>query len=308
VINADGAIVFESIHTIERWSKTMFGILSEPGPEAPRSDLGVLFLNAGGVRHTGPNRMWVEAARRCAARGVTSLRVDLQGIGESDGEELLDIPSLYQNNLVEQAEIAMESLRFRMGCRQFAAIGLCSGAFWAFHLAIRNPDVRAAILLNPSLFFWDPETVRRRLLHRIVKWKNWHRVVRGQVRRQDFKRAARIVLKGFRANGSDDDDLYFPAEPETMSQAWRALERNRTQLTFLFAEGEPLLREMEDEGLSSNSSLVRCIRIPNVGHTFRPLWAQKLAHEHIDQEIDRVLREDQPHSVSKTNLSAVFHP
>src|SRR4029079_14058830 len=104
---------------------------------------------------------------------------------------------LYQDHLVEQVELAMESLRSR-GFQRFAAIGLCSGAFWAFHAAIRNPDIRAAILLNPRLFFWDPEVDRRRLLRRtaglLVDTTDWRRLARGYVSRKSFKRVARIVL------------------------------------------------------------------------------------------------------------------
>ena len=35
---------------------------------------------------------------------------------------------------------------------------------------------------------------------------------------------------------------------------------------------------------------VRCLRVGNGGHTFRPLWAQMLAHELIDSELREVLR------------------
>src|SRR5207302_8538316 len=120
--------VIETVYKIERPVDSMFGILCEPDPKTPRSECCVLFLNPGAVRHIGPNRMWVESARRWAARGVVSLRLDLSGIGESDGELNGDIASLYQDRLVEQVEMALDSLRSRLGIRQFAAVGLCSGA------------------------------------------------------------------------------------------------------------------------------------------------------------------------------------
>ena len=77
-------------------------------------------------------------------------------------------PQLHQEQLIGQVERAMDSLRSRCGFRRFVAIGLCSGAFWAFHAAIRNPGIRGAVLLNPRIFFWDPEIERRRaVLHGI---------------------------------------------------------------------------------------------------------------------------------------------
>jgi len=64
-------------------------------------------------------------------------------------------------------------------------------------------------------------------------------------------------------------------------------------VTLIFTEGEPLLREMEQEGQTppQTCSRVRCLRVANGGHTFRPLWAQELAHELIDSELHKVLRE-----------------
>jgi pimeloyl-ACP methyl ester carboxylesterase len=298
----------ERIYTIERPAGSIFGILAEPSPEIQPSECCVLFLNSGAVRHTGPNRMWVEAARRWAARGVMSLRLDLQGIGESDGEQNLDVASLYQEQLVTQVEIVMDSLRSRLGVRRFAAIGLCSGAFWAFHAAIRNPDIRAAILLNPRLFFWDPEVDRRRLLRRtaglLVDSTDWRRLARGYVSRKSFKRVARIVLDRVRQIHTDSG-RQFQICPEAMADAWEALERNQSRLTLIFTEGEPLLREMEEEGQLPRpaNSRIRCVRIANCGHTFRPLWAQQMAHDLIDSELDAVLHESQD-SVAKHVLKA----
>jgi len=298
----------ERIYTIERPAGSIFGILAEPSPEIQPSECCVLFLNSGAVRHTGPNRMWVEAARRWAARGVMSLRLDLQGIGESDGEQNLDVASLYQEQLVTQVELVMDSLRSRLGVRRFAAIGLCSGAFWAFHAAIRNPDIRAAILLNPRLFFWDPEVDRRRLLRRtaglLVDSTDWRRLARGYVSRKSFKRVARIVLDRVRQIHTDSG-RQFQICPEAMADAWEALERNQSRLTLIFTEGEQLLREMEEEGHLSRpaNSRIRCVRIANCGHTFRPLWAQKMAHDLIDSELDAVLHESQD-SVAKHALKA----
>ena len=121
--------VRESIHLVEHGTDTLFGVLAEHDRKPSATDWAVLFLNAGAVRHTGPNRMWVDAARRWAARGVRSLRLDLEGVGESDGIETPGTPGLYQDRLVDQVELAMDSLRSRFGIRNFAAVGLCAGHF-----------------------------------------------------------------------------------------------------------------------------------------------------------------------------------
>jgi pimeloyl-ACP methyl ester carboxylesterase len=294
VTTSQGSIV-ETIYTVEARSKSLFGILSRQRHQIGNSEWCVVFLNPGAVRRTGPNRMWVEAARRLAVRGITSLRLDLQGIGESPGEANLSVASLYQDRLVEQVEAAMDSLRTNLGVQKFALVGLCSGAFWAFHAAIRNPHVRGALLLNPRLFFWDPEVDRRRLLRRtarlLTESTDWGRLMRGYVSFDSFRRVSRTVFDRFRTNRSDSGDRH-QISPEGIAEAWAAIERNQNRITLIFTEGEPLLREMEEEGHlePSANSLVRCIRLANCGHTFRPLWAQISAHDLIDRELDAVIR------------------
>jgi len=254
--------------------------------------------------------MWVEAARRWAKRGIASLRLDLHGIGESDGEETLGTEGLYRECMVDQIQIAMDSLRSRLGVRRFIAIGLCAGAFWAFHAAVRSPEIAGAILLNPRLFFWDPEVDRRRLLRRTVKglseWGDWCRLVRGDVPWESIKQVARIALERIQAG---DENRFFQIPRELMAEAWTAIERNRNRMTFVFTEGEPLLREMIEEGQlpPETGSRVQCIQVANGGHTFRPLWAQQLAHELIDREIGAILREgdgESGHGDSETQWAA----
>src|SRR5579884_4043143 len=77
--------VRETVVAIEQEFGELAGVLSEPlGPGA--GGLCLVLLNAGAIRRMGPNRMWVELARRWAARGVPSLRVDMEGLGDSDGD------------------------------------------------------------------------------------------------------------------------------------------------------------------------------------------------------------------------------
>jgi pimeloyl-ACP methyl ester carboxylesterase len=291
-----GSGVLETIHTFRRSSSSIFGMLSEPAAEASGCDLCLLFLNPGAVRHIGSNRMWVEAARRWAARGVTSVRMDFTGIGESDGEPLRDIAGLYQPELMGDIEAAMSASRSRLGARQFILIGLCSGAFWAFHAAVRYPEVRGAILLNPRQLFWDPDLDRRRVLRRTVNGftdlNSWRRLVLGKITPQRIRQAGQNLVDSFRESRAASG--WRPQIPnEMMARSLAAVEHNQSRLTFVFTEGEPLLLEMEEEGQlpPENNSRIRCIRVANCGHTFRPLWAQKLIHTIIDRELDVVLRE-----------------
>ncbi|MFP2897131.1 hypothetical protein [Corallococcus sp. 4LFB] len=64
--------------------QSLVGILTEPDPakvlpEAP----AVVLSNVGLNHHVGPYRLWVELARQLAGRGITTLRFDLSGLGDS---------------------------------------------------------------------------------------------------------------------------------------------------------------------------------------------------------------------------------
>jgi pimeloyl-ACP methyl ester carboxylesterase len=288
-----GAPVIETVQTVQCFAGSMFGILAEPAFSTPHGDSCVLLLNAGGVRHIGPNRMWVEAARRWAASGIASLRLDLCGVGESDGDQNLDIPSLYQEHMVEEVALAMDSLHPVRPFRRFVAVGLCAGAFWAFHAALRRRDISAAILINPRLLFWDPAADHRRFLRRTLRgltnWADWSRLAHGGFWPQDLKRAALTVLSRRRAipaNPPGQDQVH----PRPLQEAWKVIERHGTRVFLLFTEGEPLLQEIEQQEQMPPEShpLIRCARVPNAGHTFRPQWAQQLAHDILDSELSRI--------------------
>ena len=67
-------------------------------PEGETQPLTAVFLNAGAVRRIGPHRLWVDTARRWALRGIPSLRLDLGGIGDSDGDSasLANVAEFYE--------------------------------------------------------------------------------------------------------------------------------------------------------------------------------------------------------------------
>ena len=119
--------------TAQRSFGRQFGIITLPEGEGDRP-LGVVLLNGGAVRHTGPNRMWVEAARRWAARGVPVLRLDIEGLGDSDGDPRPYVANarLYDPDLAVQAGQAVADLVDAGVAERWLVAGLCAGASWGF--------------------------------------------------------------------------------------------------------------------------------------------------------------------------------
>lgn len=294
--------VLETAFPVPYRGQSLFSVLTQPANASASCDWGLLFMNAGGVRHIGPNRMWVDTARRWAKRGVPSIRIDFQRVGESDCDELANIANLHSDDLVEQLSAAMNSMRSQLGCHHFIAVGLCSGAYAAFQSLIRDSAIRAAVLLNARLFFWDPEIEPRRLAKRVgagyADLGYWKRLIKGEIQLERIKQAARVAFHNLLNLGRE---RYIPAE--ALQRAWRQAKRFQTRVTLVFADGEPLWDEMiaENQMPPSDTPLIRCVGVGKTGHTFRPIWAQQLVQDLIDREIESTVR---PHTVCSEEMES----
>ena len=288
--------VVESVCSLPYNSCSLFSIVSRPRTKTLSSDWGLLLLNAGGIRHIGPNRMWVEAARRWAARGVPSIRLDFDEVGESGDDQQPSVDSLHETDLVKQITLAMDAMSSLMYCRRFIAVGLCSGAFGAFQTAFRNPALRGAILLNPRVFFWDREIERRRLVQRVstrvCEPSSWRRIVRGEIKPDRVKQVARVMLNRLLKSGSADSRK--PRVPDVaLAGALEKIKEFGSRVTIVFADNEPLFQEMADAGQLSalTEASINRIQAGKTGHTLRPTWAQRLVHDLVDHEIEMTIQQ-----------------
>ena len=147
VVLYDGSPVRER----PRWlgPNRLFAMSSEPAvadvlPSSPT----LVFLSAGALDHTGPGRQWVELTREFAAGGLRTLRVDLDGLGESEGR-----PDLPRN--VPKLATAIDDvcdLCAALGdpeARDIVFVGLSSGGYHAIEAALRLHP-RAICVMNPG--------------------------------------------------------------------------------------------------------------------------------------------------------------
>jgi pimeloyl-ACP methyl ester carboxylesterase len=292
-LTVDSVRIRETPLAIEQPFGLMFGVLTEP-VDVPARDLGAVLLNAGAIRHVGPNRMWVDIARRWAARGVPTLRVDLEGIGDADGdgERFTELAKLYAPELVNQVCAALDALEARgLGCH-FVLAGLCSGACWSFHGALRDERVVAAFMLNPRALFWDPSLETARNLRRgLLRLSSWRRVLRGEVSPTEMATLARRAPFALLRRGATRWHARRAGEDE-LDRALDRLRDTGKHLQFIFSDNEPLHEELELDG-----RLRRLDRWPNISlelipgrdHTLRPFQSQHHAHEALDRALDREL-------------------
>ena len=141
-------------------------------PERVAGKTCVVMLNSGLLDQTGPYRLYVQFADRLAAAGISSLRVDLNGKGESVERAGMD----YGRALAADAD-AIERYLDRVECRHVVLMGLCSGAMDAVEIASGRARVDGLILID-GFALNTPASTRRYYFRRLLRpsaYLNWIR-------------------------------------------------------------------------------------------------------------------------------------
>lgn len=133
----------------------LFGVITEPSPAPGPASPTVVLLSAGALDHTGPGRRWVDLARQFATQGIATLRVDLDGIGESYGRA--DYPRQIPKppEAIDDLTDLAEALGDREG-RNLVFVGLSSGGYHAIEAGLHLYPL-GVCAINPALSSWVPE-------------------------------------------------------------------------------------------------------------------------------------------------------
>jgi pimeloyl-ACP methyl ester carboxylesterase len=296
----DGTPVRESFLTIAHPLGDMFGILTEP-LEGHRS---VTALLIGGTGHRiGPNRMWVELARRWAAWGVPSLRLDLAGAGDAGGAQAPDVPALHKPEFTEQLSVALRELTQMEPSSRTITVGLCIGAYWAFQASLDADHEVVPLMLNPRVLAWDDgahvDQMARHYLSELRHASSWKRLFNGEV---PIARALGVLMRrlgrAMFGRGGRREGERAPTHDETVDCLLDQLRDRGRRALILFTGDEPLLQEFEREG-----RLERIERWPNLTlevvpglsdlHTLRQIWLQQKVHELLNAALRRELADEE---------------
>lgn len=154
---------------------SLVGVLTEPLPGTALAGApAVVWLDSGILHRVGACRLYVRIARRLAEHGITSLRFDFSGLGDS--EQRKDTLRFEESAIVEARE-AMDWLAQTRGAKEFVLAGLCSGADMAHETARVDERVVALGMLDG----WAYRTPRSVVLHyarRLVDPAAWTTRVR----------------------------------------------------------------------------------------------------------------------------------
>ena len=149
LVNTVATHVLPSTLSSPEWTDTpliydrdLFGILCEPRSGSSRS-LAVVIGSTGRDPHYGGGRFGTNLARRLAREGISSLRIDFAGFGDSRGHPGMEtVPgSMFETDRLGDFQSAINVLQAR-GYTRFVAQGLCAGAYHALHAGLRDEKSR----------------------------------------------------------------------------------------------------------------------------------------------------------------------
>jgi pimeloyl-ACP methyl ester carboxylesterase len=119
----------------------MFAIVHEPDPQIDNGT-AIVMPNAGQDSRTGPQRIYVRAARHFAAAGFRVVRLDLPGTGDSRA----DNPKIaLDSHAAENVSAGVHWAIDRWGVKNLYLVALCAGARAAFRYAAHDSVVDGVV-------------------------------------------------------------------------------------------------------------------------------------------------------------------
>ena len=165
--------------------------------EGATGSAGLICAAGGGQYRVGSHRLYVQIARYWAARGVTVMRFDQRGVGDSDG-----LFGGFESTLID-IEAAVRA--FRETCPDVGnlyLLGLCDSAAAALMAAPMVSDVTGLVLINPWVHSSNLEArtrLSRYYAGRLRSRDFWSKARRGEL---DIRESLRSFLGYVRKAGA----------------------------------------------------------------------------------------------------------
>ena len=189
-----------------------------------------VIINAGIVHRIGPFRLHVDIARQLAAAGYSTLRIDLSGLGDSQPrtEKLRG-----ENRAVLDVTDAFDYLAANHHADKFVLLGLCSGAFNAHQVSVKDSRVVGAAFIDGIVFpttgyFW------RHTVGRLFKPRFYRNAIK---RRSNFKNQPYINED---AGAELAESEFFFADDlrrDVIAKDLNDLKKRGVSMLFLYTDG-----------------------------------------------------------------------
>ncbi len=289
------------------------GVLCDPDPETALAGAPtVLTWNVGVNHHAGPYRFFVDLARALSKIGVSSLRFDLSGLGDSAArtDATLELERARQD-----VGEAMTFLERHHGRRRFVLVGFCSGVDAAHGIAVRDARVEGVCFIE-GYAFRTPGFFARYPL-RYLSGARWRRLLARRI--PSFARGLPLLGELRRLSGdfSKEDMVFVREHPprETLRRDYGAMSARGTRQLSVYMGGDSHYNHesqfLEFAGMSSLPATTKIVYLPHADHTlFRVADRERvveLTAAWVAQGAPRARGEDSPPKRDARVHEAVRH-
>lgn len=257
----------------------LIGILHHSSRKSVR---GVVLIVGGPQYRVGSHRQFVTLARELAASGVSVLRFDYRGMGDSEGK------FVGFDGVSQDIRAAIDE--FQRQCpevKEYILWGLCDAATASSFYACQDPRVNGLVLLNPWVRSEQGEAkafIKHYYLQRFFSKGFWRKVFHGSF---NPGRSFDVLLEKFRA-ARTEDGAASSAEP-LVDRMCVSLSDFVGEVLIILSGNDLTAAEFKDSISSSkgfqdliDSKAFSIFEMPDSDHTFSKYkWKDRVAQETV---------------------------
>lgn len=250
---------------IELEGRSLNGILHQ----ADSSKIGVLIIVGGPQYRVGSHRQFIHLARDLASMGLPSMRFDITGMGDSEGDKKAF------DQLDQDIAAAVSSFCQESELERVVLWGLCDGASAALIYAPQDQRIAGLVLANPWLENTQAKAKSDLLdyyLRRLFSRGFWTKLLSGKVRLAD---SAKDLGGTMKAAVDSEPTLAQKSDNQYQQRMLQAFQQLRVPVCWLLS-GEDLTASEFERQLNGDKQWRKATRrrqdrierLPEADHTF----------------------------------------
>lgn len=274
----------EEAFVFECHGNSLVAIATQPAQSACSN--GLLVVVGGPQYRVGSHRQFVQLSRALAESGISCLRFDCRGMGDSEGRTR-DFTDIHED-IAAAVDAYFDRNR---GLSDIVLWGLCDGATAAAFYAPEDRRISGLVLLNPWVHTQKGEAkayLKHYYWRRVTSAAFWRKLLIGDFNLgRAVRDASQLVKRVFPRKPTSDGSV--SQEDVSLPRVLHQSLTRRPVKTLILLSGRDLVAQEFEDLISADRSwsriteIVEIQRLPNSDHTFSdPREADRVSQLTID--------------------------